>query len=154
MMKNFPYPAFLLALLAAFFASCTNTSRLVSTGLGVELTGIERAGDGAVAASWRVDNPNIVAYLLSRVSHKVYLNGTYLGTIVDEEPLAVPASTNSGRTSRLTGGDAAASRVLAEAIARGSANYRMDTQLVVRIYDETVEKASLASSGTVPVTAK
>jgi LEA14-like dessication related protein len=154
MMKKLTAPVFLLALLAAILAGCTNSSRLVSTGLGVELTGVERASDGAVSASWRVDNSNIVAYLLSRVSHKIYLNGVYLGTVVDEEPLAVPAGTKAGRTSKLTGGDAAAKQVLAEAIARGAANYRIDTQIVVRIYDETIEKAVLAHTGTVPVTAK
>ncbi len=153
-MKKLPAPVFLLALLAAILAGCTNTSRLVATGLGVELTKIERTSDGAVSVSWRVENSNIVAYLLSRISHKIYLNGAYLGTIVDEEPLAVPASTNAGRTSKLTGGDASAAQVLAGAIAQGSGNYRMETQIVIRIYDETVEKAALTNSGTVPVAAK
>lgn len=153
-MKKLHTSVFLLALLAAILAGCTNNSRLISTGLNIELTGIERASDGSVSASWRMDNSNIVAYLLTHVRHKIYLNGTYLGTVMDEEPLAVPASTKTGRTSKLTGGNAAATQVLAEAITRGSANYRIDTQIVIRIYDEAVEKAALANSGTVPVTAK
>ena len=150
-MKELHPPLFLLALLAAMLTGCTNSSRLVATGLGVELTRIERAGDGTVSVSWRVDNSNIVAYLLSRVSHKIYLNGAYLGTVVDEEPLAVPAGTNAGRTSKLIHGDAAGLGMLAEAVTRGSANYRVDTKIVIRIYDQTVENAVLANSGLVPV---
>jgi hypothetical protein len=88
------------------------------------------------------------------VGHKIYLNGTYLGTIVDNEPLGVPASSQAGRTNKLTGGDAAATRVLTEAAASGSGNYRMETQITVLIYGDSVEKASLANTGTVPVTIK
>ncbi len=153
-MKKLHIPAILLAVLVAFLAGCNNTSRLVSNGLGVELTKIERGSDGTVSVSWRVENSNIVPYLLSRISHKIYLDGTYLGAIMEEEPLAVPASTNSGRTSKLAKEDAAAAQAISVAIARGSGSYRMDTQIVIRIYDENVEKANLANSGTVPVTAK
>jgi hypothetical protein len=153
-MKKIPAPVFLLALLLAFMTGCTNNGRLISTGLRVELTGIERASDGAVSASWHVVNTNIVAYLLSHVSHKIYLNGTYLGMIVDNEPLGVPANSHTGRTNRLTGGDTTAARVLTEAAASGSANYRVETQITVLIYGDTNEKAALASSGTVPVRIK
>ncbi len=153
-MKRFPAPVFVLALLALILTGCSNTGQLVATGLRVELTGIERAGDGTVSASWHVVNTNVVAYLLSHVSHKIYLNGTYLGTIEDKDPLAVPANANAGRTTRLTGGDAAASRVLATAAASGSGNYRMESQITILIYGDSIEHAALANSGTVPVSAK
>jgi len=107
-----------------------------------------------VSASWHVANSNVVAYLLTRVSHKVYLNGTYLGTILDEEPLGVPADSTAGRTHKITGGDAAAARVVSDAIAKGTGSYRVDSQIVIRIYGDTIEKSALSNSGTVPVATK
>jgi len=153
-MKRFFAPVLLLTLLAACVLGCRNTSVIVATGLRVELTAITNHADGTVSASWRMVNPNIVSYLLSSTSHKVYLNGTLVGTITDHEPLGVPASSNVDRTATLAGGDAAASRALAEAVTKGSGTYRVDSQIVIRIYDETLEKASLTNSGTVTVAAK
>ena len=153
-MKRFYTPVLLLTLLAACVLGCRNTSVIIATGLRVELTAITNNADGTVSASWRMVNPNIASYLLSSTSHKVYLNGVLLGTITDHEPLGVPASTSVDRASKLGAGDAAASRTLAEAMTKGSGNYRVDSQIVIRIYDETVEKATLTNSGTVPVVAK
>lgn len=153
-MQKLSAPVILLALLAVFLPACTNVGRLVATGLRVEVTGIERASDGTISASWHVANSNIVAYLLSQVSHKIYLNGAYLGATMDKEPLGVPASSNAGRTTKLAGGDAAVARVLAEAAAHGSANYRVETQLIILIYGDSTEKANLTGTGVVPVTAK
>jgi hypothetical protein len=153
-MKRLVAPVFLLALMAALLPGCTSTSQLIAVGLRIELTGITQAGDGSVSASWHVANSNVVAYLLTRVTHKVYLNGTYLGMVVDEEPLAVPANSNAGRSSKLTGGNAAATRVVAAAAANGSGSYRVDTQIIIRIYGDTIEKSALANTGTVPVVAK
>jgi hypothetical protein len=101
-----------------------------------------------------VSNANIGPYLLSRVSHKIKLNGTYIGTVLDEEPLAILPGNKAGRTSKLTGGNAASDQVVNDAVARGSANYQLDTQITILIYDETVEKSVLANFGTVPVTGK
>ena len=153
-MKRFFAPVFLLTLLGTCVLGCRNTSVIIATGLRVELTAITNNADGTVSASWRMVNPNIASYLLSSTSHKVYLNGVLLGTITDHEPLGVPASTSVDRASKLGGGDAAASRTLANAAAKGAGDYRVDSQIVIRIYDETIEKAVLTNSGTVPVTAK
>lgn len=152
-MKRFLAPAFLV-ILAATLSACSNGSRIVATGLEGKLTRIVRASDGSVTASWHVSNPNVVAYLFARVSSKIFLNGTYVGVIVDENPLGLPASSEADRAGKITGGDAAAARVLAEAVALGSANYRVETQITLRIYDDVVEKSMLLNSGTVPVTAQ
>jgi hypothetical protein len=153
-MKRLLAPVFLLTLMAAILPGCSNSSQLIAVGLRIELTGITQASDGSVSATWHVANSNVVAYLLTRVTHKVYLDGTYLGMIVDEEPLAVPANSNAGRSNKLARGDAAAARVVAAAVANGSGNYRIDTQIIIRIYGDTIEKSVLANAGSVPVTAK
>jgi LEA14-like dessication related protein len=144
---------FVATVLATLLSSCVDPGKIIATGLKVELTGIERAADGAVAVSWHVANPNIVPYLLSRETHKVYLNGTLVGTILDAEPLAVPANTNAGRISKLATNEAAA-RVLADAASTGSATYRVDSEITILIYDESKEKTDLRNTGTVPVRTK
>jgi LEA14-like dessication related protein len=153
-MKRLLAPVFLLALLAALPAGCANPAKLIAVGLKIEVTAIERAADGTITAAWHVDNSNVVAYLVSRVSHKIYLNGTYLGAVEENEPMAIPAGAKAGRTSKLSGGDVATARVITEAAAGGSGSYRIDTVIVFRLYDEEVQRSELAGSGTATVTAK
>jgi len=155
-MKCLLKTAFSLVILAGLLAAsgCNSTSRLLATGLEVELTGLERQTDGSVAVSWQFSNSNIAPYLISRQIHKIQLNGTTIGTITEKEALALPATSHAGRTATLTGLDANANRVLGEAVAAGSANYRLDTQITILIFDDNDEKSVLAHSGTVKVTAK
>jgi hypothetical protein len=153
-MKRFLTPVFLLALLATLPAGCSNPAKLIAVGLKIEVTGIERAADGSVAATWQVDNSNVVSYLVSHVSHKIYLNGTYLGIVKDEEPMGIPASAKAARTSKLKDGDASAARVVAEAAASGSGSYRIESVIIFRIYDDNVQRSELSGSGTAHVTAK
>lgn len=143
-------------LLVGVFAltGCSNTSKMLATGLEIEVTSIERETDGSVAVSWQIRNTNIVAYMFSQLTHKIQLNGVVLGTISEKEALALPASSHAGRTSRIANIDANASRVLTEAVAAGSANYRIDSQITVLIYDDNDEKSVLGNTGTVKVTAK
>jgi hypothetical protein len=152
-MKRLSAPVFLFSLLAAILTGCINTSRIIATGLKGELTGIICGSDGTVTATWHVTNTNVVSYLFARVRSKVYVNGSYVGMIVNENPLGIPASTEVDRSGQITGSDAAAKRVLADALAHGSASYQVDTQVTVRIYGDTVEETKLSHSGTVPVTA-
>jgi hypothetical protein len=153
-MKQLITPVFLLTVLAAFFAACTNTSRLIATGLEIDLTAIESASDGSATAEWHVKNPNVVPYLFSHVTHKIFLNGTAVGVIDESEPLAIPSASTADRTSKLSGVDAAAKRALAAAVSAGSANYRVDSLITISIYDDSAEKSVLTHSGTVPVKAK
>lgn len=153
-MKKALLPFCLLALLAALVSGCTNTSKLVSRGLKAEVTSIVRAPDGSVTASWRVTNDNIVAYIFNRVRAKIYLNGTYLGLLTNDTPLAIPANTMSVRSGKVTGGDPAARRALDAAVAQGSASYRVDSQVTICIYDDTFEESKLTAAGTVTVKAE
>jgi hypothetical protein len=91
---------------------------------------------------------------LSRVSHKIYLDRTYIGSVLDTEPLAILPNNKAGRTSKLSGGDAAAAQAITEAATKSSAGYRVETELTILIYGETVEKSVLANSGTLTVTSK
>jgi LEA14-like dessication related protein len=152
-MKKFLTPFLLVSLLALLGTGCSS-SNTITAGLKVELTGIARAGDGTTRAEWRVVNPNVVSYLLAQSTHRVYLDGVLVGTITDKEAMALPANNHSARSTLLKSDGAAAERALTAAAAAKSASYRVDSNIVIRLFGDSTENSTLSSTGTVPVTAK
>ncbi len=149
-MKKFLIPFFLLLLLAGCSSSNNNT---ITVGLKIELTGLARSNDGTTLVSWRIVNPNIVSYLVDETTHRIYLNGTLVGTTQEKEVMAIPAQTNANRTTRLVTSGTTAERTLSEAIAASPATYRTESIIIVRLYGDRTDKSSLTSAGKVPVTA-
>ena len=148
-------PVFAFALISALFlTSCNNTSQLIATGLEVEVTGITQASDGSALISWEFKNTNVVTYLFSHISHQISINGTPLGVIEEKDALPLAPNGTAGRTSTLPALNAAGSQALADAVKVGSANYHIDTQITVLLYDNMKEKSALSGSGTVVVKAK
>lgn len=152
-MKKFPAPLFLTLLFAFFAAGCGGPATTM-VGLNVELGGISREGDGRVLVTWRVANPNIVPYLVAQASHRVYLDGVLVGTVGDKDALAVPAQSKGERTGALVSAGPAADRTIAAAVAAGSASYRLESTVVIRLFGDQTDKSELRGAGTVPVTAK
>ena len=154
-MKKPPAPLRLLMCCTLFLAGCNSYNRdVISVGLSVELNGIKRAEDGTVTVAWNMVNPNVTSYLLSRVSNKIFLNGTLVGTTVDAEPMAVPARQSVGKVSKLTLAGPGAERLIAEAVVQGRAAYRVDSQLIILLYGDVTEKGALTHAGSVPVAGK
>jgi hypothetical protein len=148
-------PLLLLAgLLACGFIACASAPGIISSGLSVGLTRIERASDGAVYVTWHVSNPNVVSYLFARSSHKLSLNGTVVGTFLEESRLGLPAQNQVESTGRLVPMGPGAMSLIEQAVARGSAEYRLESAITILTYDEDFEKFRLSASGNVPVTAK
>ena len=147
-MKRILSPFFLLLLLAG----CS--SNTITVGLKVELMNITRSSDGTTQVSWRLVNPNIASYLVDETTQRIYLNGTLAGTIKEHEAVAIPAQSYANRTTRLVTAGTTGERALAEAIAAGSANYRTETAITIRLYGDSLDKSSLTSAGKVTVIAK
>lgn len=152
-MKKIPAPLFLFAVFALFAAGCGGPNTAM-VGLNVELGGVVRASDGTVQVTWRVANPNIVPYLVSQASHRIYLDGVLVGTVTDRDALAVPARSKGERTSPLDSAGPAAERTIAAAVTAGSASYRLESDVTIRLYGDTTDKSELRGAGTVAVTAK
>ncbi len=152
-MKKILFPLLLAVVLVCGFTACGSPESLTA-GLKLELTGIERAGDGTVRVMWSVQNPNVFSYVLDKTSHKLSLNGTLVGTITDNSRMGVPAQSHAERTGVLTPAKPPAAAVIDQAVNRGSAAYRLDSIVNVLLLDDKFEKRSLAASGTVTVTAK
>jgi hypothetical protein len=153
-MKNLLTPL-LLACSVLCLAGCSGfTQGATAIGLSVEVTGVNRAADGAVEVSFRLDNPNIVPYLLAETTHRIFLNGTLIGIHRNLQAVALPAQTKLEGMARLIPEGPAAVRAVNDAVAAGSASYRTETALLIRLYGETTDKGTLVGTGTVAVTAK
>lgn len=148
-MKKFLTPFFLLALAALFTAGCGGPNTTM-VGLQVELAGISRESAGT-QVTWRVVNPNIVPYLIAQANHRIYLDGVLVGTISDRDALAIPAQSRPERTSLLVSAGPAAERALAAAATSGSAAYRLDSVVTIRLFGDTTDKSDLRGAGTVTV---
>jgi hypothetical protein len=153
-MKRLLTPLVLLAGVVLLQCSCVDIGKIIVTGLHLELTGIERTADGTVSVSWRVVNPNVNAYIATKVSNKIYLSGTFVGSTLSNEPLGIPQNGDVARSSKLILAGPAAERILGEAVVRGSASYRVESQLQIHLYDEETEKGELTHSGLVTVVSK
>jgi len=153
-MKRLLLPLCLLACVAIFQSGCKTGASIIVTGLRVELTGIERTADGATTVNWRVVNPNVAPYLIGHSSHKIFLNGTLVGTVAEKNAMAVPAQTNVNATGGLVVAGAEAEKLLASLARQGPASYRVESNVLVIIYGDTEEKGDFVTSGSVSVTTK
>jgi hypothetical protein len=153
-MKQLFTPLLLLSLVLCGLTGCSSTSEIISAGLRIELTQVQRDSSGGVQVTLRVHNPNVVSYLFSKSSHKLTLNGTLVGTMTDTAPLGLAQLNRAERTLPLVPAGAAATDVIDRAIAQGSASYQLTSSMLVLIIDEDTEKIPLSASGSVPVTAK
>lgn len=128
-------------LLALFAAACSSSN---FSGLGLELTGLERGADGTVTATVRITNSNVVAFNLPQARHEILLDGREIGTLVVTTPTGVPSQTTVEQTGSVTlkrGADLNA----------GAASYQLKSDLVVRLYGDRTENKKLGGSGTVVV---
>lgn len=156
MKKLFPLflAGILAGILAGSFSACASKSAVIAGDLKIVLSRIERERDGTLQVSWQVDNPNVVSYLFSKGVHKIMLNGTYIGTITQNDPLGIPANTKLERTVSLVPHDSVAKSTIDQAVIQGTASYLVESTVMLLIIDDDFEKIHFTRSGTVPIVSK
>jgi hypothetical protein len=152
-MKRLLTPLLLICLALGGLMGCSSTSEIISAGLRIEVTQVQRDPGGGVQVTLRIHNPNVVSYLFTKSSHKLILNGTAVGTLTDTAPLGLAQFNSAERTLALVPAGAATD-IIDRAISQGSATYQLNSSMLVLIIDEDTEKIPLSASGSVPVTAK
>ena len=148
-MKQFLAP-FALVLTLAILAGCA-TDKSGLSGFKAELLKIERDGHGAATATWQIVNPNVATYNVAESSHKIFVNGRYLGRAVTKEPTGVPRQTNVTQSAPIAMERDGAAILDA---AGNSGTYRIESSLLLLIYSTTTEKFSVTNAGTVRITGK
>ncbi|MDQ5977087.1 MAG: hypothetical protein QG602_59, partial [Verrucomicrobiota bacterium] len=71
----------LLSLAVLFVAGCSSNMQIVTAGLRAELLRLQRMPSGDVQVTWRVNNPNVVPYVITRANLKVSLDGKAVGEL-------------------------------------------------------------------------
>jgi LEA14-like dessication related protein len=145
--------ALLLLALVALAAGCKNYVIPTTAGLHVDLVSLQQAG-AEVRATWRVRNPNVVAYVLTQSSHRITLDGVQIGTVTDKDRIGVPSQNEVERSGVLVPASPAAREAINQAITKGSGAYALESTLWMLVLDDKTEKFTRPSSGTIPVTAK
>jgi LEA14-like dessication related protein len=153
-MKHLLTPLLLLILTVGGLTGCSSMTKTIASGLRIEVTQVQRDSGGNVLVSWRVQNPNVVAYLFTKSSHKLTLDGTTVGSFEETVRFGVPAFSHAERTATLVTTKTPAPQIIEQALARGSTAYGLDSTLWVLIVDEQVERISLKGSGQAPVSTK
>jgi hypothetical protein len=126
-----------------FAAACNSPQAAAVSGLAVELASLARTPDGNAVATIRIRNPNVVAYNVAESEHRIHVNGRQVGTVKIRQPTGVPAQSNAAtQTGTLEG---------AASLPSGTADYRMESKLVLRLYGETTQDLKLTSSGSVTI---
>lgn len=126
-------------------AACNSPQEAAVTGLAVELASIDRAADGSTTATIRILNPNVVAYNVAEAEHEIYLNGRMVGTVNIERPTGVPARSEAATQTgvlKLRSG---------ESLPTGTIDYRMNSELILRLWGDTTQELKVSSSGSVAV---
>jgi hypothetical protein len=123
-------------------------SRSGQTGLSIEAVRLVHGANGTVTVDLVLLNPSVVAFNIASSKHTLYLNGREAGRIVIKEPSAVAAENQTSFSAPLLVDKAA---VLP---AEGRVSYRLETELELRLYGDSVEYAKLASLGTLTVVGK
>jgi hypothetical protein len=139
-MKKFLAPV-LAALLVLLAAACSSTNL---SGLGLELTRIERGAGGEVTATVRVTNTNVVAYNFARARHVILLDGREVGTLDIATATGVPAQNAIEQTGVVTLRRDAT-------LPGGTASYQLKSEIEVRLYGERTDTRKLGATGTVAV---
>lgn len=145
--------ALLLLALVGIVAGCKNYVASSTAGLHVDLVSLRRTDEG-VRVTWRVRNPNVVSYVLTRSVHKIALDGTPIGTVEEKQRFGVPTLNQVERSGLLEPASPAANEAISRALTQGSGAYAMDSTLWLLVLDDKIEKFTLPSSGTIPVTGK
>lgn len=143
---------FLPVLSALLLAGC-NSITPAFAGLNTTIGRIERDASGAVTATMRFVNPNLAAYNVAKSTHRVTLDGGYVGTVNVERPFGIPPQTTIEQVAplNLKGQGAEA---IAAAAEKGSASYRVESTVTFQLFGENKEVIKSSASGTVPVARK
>jgi hypothetical protein len=150
-MKKLLAPVFVL-LAVLLLGGCTSQIRISTAGVGISATRLERLDNGDLRVTWTLRNPNIVAYVFTRSTHKLWLDGTEVGTLTSTARVGLPSLNQVEAGGILTPANPAAPAAIERAAEAGSAGYRMESVFWLLVLDDKTEKVALSSSGTVAVT--
>jgi len=142
-----------LGLAGVFFAGC---STFQLTGVTVALVDIKPAAstllESSAVLTLRYTNDNVIPIGLSGSSHKVYLNGTYVGKAVSPTPVGLAALSTATQDVTVRFENLALMQQLVAMRDRQTASYKIDSVLFVTSGEEKLD-IKTSNSGSVDLRA-
>lgn len=135
-MKNLRLRLFALLSLALFLAGCTTGAKpggITVTAVSLQVSAA--AGDLRAPLMLHFANENIVPLGYSSSTHKLYLNGTYVGKVVNDQPIGLPPMNEANREVYLQIENDAFVRQLASG-GNHPVHYRIETVLRQTVEDD------------------
>lgn len=153
-LRPFALGAFLFAALAFVFAGCGSVPRL--GGISVQLVDLRPADVTALETkaimTLRFTNENVIALGFSGSTHRLFINGQYVGKAVNDRSLGLAALTTVTQDVTIYLENGALLRQLIQVAHDGAVKYRLESSLAQTIGDrrnriDTSSEGSVALPG-------
>lgn len=139
----------LLVIAVLLTAGCSSNMQIVTAGLRAELLRVQRLPTGDVQVTWRLNNPNVVPYVITRATLKVSLDGKPVGEFTETRRFAVPAQNVAEQTSVLAGTAVTDSAAVEQALRKGNVSYSAAATIWILMLEDKEEKFRSEASGNV-----
>jgi len=116
--------------------------------MSIEAVRVVRQADGSATVDLVLLNPSVVSYNIASSKHTLTLDGRVVGKLVINEPLGLPAQGQASLSSPLLTDQGVALP------AGPQASYRLETELKLNLYGDSVEYTKLSAAGTLTIVAK
>ncbi len=101
------------------------------------------AADAQAVATLNIANENVVAVGIASSTHRLFLNGTFVGTAVCATPIGIQSLAAAKQEASLRFDNPALVRQLATVPGAKTAGYRLESDLTVTAGDDTIHVKSV-----------
>ncbi|QYM79296.1 LEA type 2 family protein [Horticoccus luteus] len=148
--RPFALGAFLFTALALVIAGCTSVPRL--GGITVHLVDLRPSAvaplETTAVMTLRYTNENVIALGFSGGTHRLFINGKFVGKAVSDQPIGLAPMTTATQDVTVYLDNGALLRQLAQVARDGAVHYRLESSLAQTIGDRK-NQINTSSEGSV-----
>jgi hypothetical protein len=134
-----------LALCLSGLAGCASHGTL--GGIAVTVVGVKPAAPPApetqAVLTLRYANENVAAVAMASSTHRLFLNGSYVGKATNETPIGLPEMAPTAQEIPVTFENPALVRQLADSAGAKMASYRLESDMLVMAGDDKIHVKSI-----------
>ena len=112
-------------------------------GINVTAVGLKSAAKTPATLTLHFANENVVAVGIDSSTHRLFLNGSFVGTAVNTQPLGMQAMATATQEVPVKFDNLALVQQLAVAAGAGTTSYRLESDLLVLAGDEKIRVKSV-----------
>jgi LEA14-like dessication related protein len=112
-------------------------------GINVSVAGLKSAAKTPATLTLHFANENVIAVGIDSSTHRLFLNGTFVGTAVNASPMGVQAMATATQDVPVKFDNLALVQQLAAAAGAGTTSYRLESDLLLLAGDEKIRVKSI-----------